>query len=63
MQKKIEKKFFVCRDTCISIGCIKLSLLKREYLPSALIVLGNSLEILHITNKDFLKVNCLHSNQ
>ena len=61
-QKKFEKVFSF-RDNCIWSGCVKLSPLKREYLPSALIVLGNSLEILHITNRDFLKVNCLQSDQ
>ena len=61
--KKNSEKFFCFWDNCIWIGCVKLSLLRREYLPSALSVLGNSLEILHITNRNFLKVNCLHSDQ
>ena len=52
--EKNSEKVFCFRDTCIWIGCVKLSLLRREYLPSALSVLGNSLEILHITNRDFL---------
>ena len=63
MQQKIQKSFLVSRDICVQIVCVKLSQLKREYLPSALSVLGNSLEILHITNRDFLQVNCLHSDQ
>ena len=62
MQQKIQKSFLVSRDICVQIGCVKLSQLKREYLPSALSVLGNSLEIYHITNRDFLQVNCLRSN-
>ena len=63
MQKKIAKKFFVSPDTCISLGCVKLSLLKGEYLPSALSVLENRLEILHITSRDFLLRNCVKSDQ
>ena len=63
MQKKNQKIFFFFRENSISIGCVKLSLLRREYLPSALSVTGNSLDILHITNRKFLKVTCLHSDQ
>ena len=43
-EKKIAKKIW--------IGRVKLSLLRREYLPLAPSVLGNSVEILHITNGD-----------
>ena len=39
--------------------CVKLSLVKREYLASALSVLTNSLDILHITNRDFCKTIAL----
>ena len=47
--------FVLCScNTCIWTGCVKRSLLKREYLPSALSVLINSLEILHVTNREFL---------
>ena len=63
MQKKIEKMLFFLRDNCIGIGCVKLFQVRREYLPSALSVLGNSIEILHVTNRDFLQVNCVHSDQ
>ena len=38
-------KVFSFRDNYIWIGCVKLSLLEREYLPSVLSVLGNSLDI------------------
>ena len=58
-----SKRVFWFRDTYIWIGCVKLSLLWREYLPSALSVLPNRLETLHITNRDFLKGNCMHSDQ
>ena len=42
---------------------IKLSPLGREYLSSAVNMLRNSSEILHITMKDLFKLNCLHSDQ
>ena len=61
--EKNWEKVFCFWDNSIWIGCVKLSLLRREYLPSALSMLGKSLEILHITNRNFLKVNCLHSDQ
>ena len=54
MQKKIQEKDFYFRDTCIWIGYVKYSLLRSEYLISALSVLANSVEILHISNRDFL---------
>ena len=41
----------------------KLSLLKREYLSTAVNVLRNSPKILHITKRDFFQLNCLHSDQ
>ena len=41
------------------IGFVKLSVLRREYLPSAF----DMLDVLHITNTDFLSVNCLHVDQ
>ena len=61
-EKKSEKVFYFW-GTFIWIGWVKLSLLRREYLLSAHSLLGNSLEILHISKKDFLRVNCLHSDQ
>ena len=62
MQKKIEKIFFFW-DNCIQIGYVKLSLLSREYLSSAINVLKNSLKILHITKRDLFQLNYLHSDQ
>ena len=53
MKNKIQKKFYF-RKNDIGIRCVKLSLSRREYLPSALSVLGNSLEIFHITSREFL---------
>ena len=40
-------------------GTIKLSLIGREHLSTALIVLTNSLKLLHLTKSDFLQLNCL----
>ena len=39
MQKKKWEKFFPFRDNCIWIDCVKLSLLRIEYLWPAVIVL------------------------
>ena len=63
MEKKKLQNVFRFRDNCIEIRCVKLPLSKREYLPSPLSVLGNSLEIFQITNREFLQVNCLHNDQ
>ena len=63
MQKKIKKKFFVFEITASKLVALNCLYLKREYLLSFLSVLGNSLEILHITNREFLQVNCLDSDQ
>ena len=55
--------FFFSRDDCIWIGSVKLSQVRREYLPSALSLLGNSFEILYVTNRGFLQVNYVDSDQ
>ena len=44
---------FCFRDNCIWIGCLKLSLLSRENLSSALNMLTNSLRNLDISKRDF----------
>ena len=62
MENKIEN-FFCVLGNCICIGCVILSLLRREYLPSAVNLRPNSLKILHITKRDFFRLNCLHSDQ
>ena len=46
-------KTFPFSDISICIGDVKLSLLWREYLLSAVNVLTNSLKLLHITKRDF----------
>ena len=63
MQKEIEKKFFVFEDKCICLGCVKLSLLGKEYLSTPFNVLTNSLKILHITERDFLQFNSFPFDQ
>ena len=40
MENKIEN-FFCVLGNCICIGCVILSLLRREYLSSAVNLLGN----------------------
>ena len=45
------------------MGCIKLSLLGREHLSTALIVLTNSLNLWHIPENDLLQLNCLPVDQ
>ena len=61
--KKIKKKFFIFEIVASEYCCVKLSQVRREYLPSALSLLGDSFEILHVTKRAFLQVNCLHSDQ
>ena len=48
---------------CILIGCIKLSLLRREYLSLAVNVLTNNPQNLHITKRYFFQLSFLHSDQ
>ena len=50
-------------NNCIWIGSIKVSLLIREYLSSAVNVLANSLKILHITKGELFQFNYLQGNQ
>ena len=57
MQNKTTKNFGFS-DNYLWMGCIKLSLLGREHLSWALIVLTNSLKLLHITKRDFSQLNC-----
>ena len=62
MKEKIGKTFSCFGDNCICIGCIKFSLLRREYLSLAVNVSKNSLEVFHITKSDFSKFNLLYSD-
>ena len=61
--EKNWEKTFGFWDISIWIGCIKLSLLKREYLSSAVNMLTNSFEILHSTKKAFCQLSYFRSDQ
>ena len=63
MQKKIGKMVFCFWDKCIWRCFNKFSLLRSDYLSSAVNVLTKSNKILHNTKRDFFKLNCLHSDQ
>ena len=54
--KKLRKSIFLF-DNCIIIGCVKLSLLRREYLSSAVNVWKHSPKIFHITKRHFFELN------
>ena len=63
---RIPKKltFFFCfLGNCIWIGCVKLSLLRREFLSFVVNALNNRTKILHIIKRDFFRSNFLHSDQ
>ena len=57
------EKAFCFWDNCVQIGCVKLSLLRREYLSSAVNVLTNSYKALHLTKTDFFRLNYLPNDQ
>ena len=63
MQEEIDEKLFVFIDNGVRIGCVKLSLLRKEYLSSALNVLTNSYKALHLTKTDFFRLNYLPNDQ
>ena len=61
LQKSSRKlrKTFCFWDNCISIGIVKLSLLRRGYFSSAANVLTSSPKIWHVNKRDFFQLNCL----
>ena len=64
--KNAEKSFeqnFCLWDYFTWIGCVTLSLLRREHLSSTVNALTNSLKTLHITKRDFFGLNCFRSDQ
>ena len=61
-REKLRKSLFFLRYH-ILIGCVKLSLLRREYLSLAVIALTNSLKILDNTKRDFFELNRVYSDQ
>ena len=63
MKKKNGEKAFSLFLNCISIACVKFSVLRRENLRVTVNVFTNSPKILHITNRDFFQFNCLHIDQ
>ena len=61
--EKNWEKVFCFWDNSIWIGCVKLFLLRREYLSSAFNVLANSLKNFHSTKRNFFQFIYVHSNQ
>ena len=59
---KNPEKVFCLLDNGIWMCCVWLSLLTREHLSSAVNVLTNSPRILHISKRDFIYFNYLHSD-
>ena len=62
MQKKIRKRFLF-GDICVRIYCVKLSLLRREYLSSTVNVLTNRYKALRLTKPDFFRLTYLPNDQ
>ena len=62
MQIKLQKVVSFW-DNCMWMGSTKLSLIGRQQLSTAHIVLTNSLKLLHLTKSDFLQLNCLPDAQ
>ena len=54
------EKVFCFFLKCIWIVCIKLSLLRREYILSAVNVLTKSPKTLHVPKSDFFQLNYFH---
>ena len=59
--QKFRKSFWFS-DKCIWIVCIELSLLRTEYLSSAVNVLTKSLKTLHFNRSDFFQLNSFHND-
>ena len=60
--KKNGEKVFCFWDYRVWIDCVNLSLLRGEYLSSAVNVSTNSLKILNSTNIDLFQLNYFHSD-
>ena len=61
--EKNSEKVFRFWDNWMWIGSLKFSLLRREYLSSAVNVLTNSLKLLYSTKTEFFRLNYLNSDQ
>ena len=53
------QKVFCFLDKCFWIACVKFSLLRKEYLSSAVNVLQGSPKVLHISKSNFFQINFL----
>ena len=62
MQRKIKNESLVFKIIVSEFVALN-SLLRREYLSSAVYVLTNSLNIFHSTNIDFFQLNYVDSDQ
>ena len=49
-------------DNGVRISCVNLSLLRREYLSSAVNVLTNTYKALHLTKTDSFRLNYLQND-
>ena len=61
--EKNWEKVICLWDNSIWIGCVKLSLLRREYLSPAFNVLTSTLKVSNGTKRDFFQLNFLHCDQ
>ena len=62
MQEKNSEKAMCFGDNGVRIGYVNLSLLRREYLSSAVNVLTNTYKALLLTKTDFFRVNYLQND-
>ena len=63
MEEKVQKKLFVFEIMASELVSVKLSLLRREYLSSAVNVLTNSYKALRLTKTDFFRLNYVPNDQ
>ena len=54
---KNPEKVFCFKDNGVGTFCVKICILRREYVYSAVNVLTNSPNILDLTKADFFKLN------
>ena len=60
--RKNSQKIVYFWDNGVRIGCVNLSLLRREYLSSAVNVLTNTYKALNLSKTDFFQVNYLQND-
>ena len=63
MEEKVQKKLFFFGDNGVRISSVKLSLLRREYLSSAVNVFTNSYKALRLTKTNFFRLNYVPNDQ